>query len=136
MRNFVVAYVGAAVAMLALDIVWLSTAYEPLYKPLMGHLLAPDIVLWAAVAFYVIYLVGLVVLAVLPAIGSASPWPGTLGRAALYGFCAYATYDLTNMATLKDFPPLVVAIDLVWGTALSTVVGAAALWSMRRFGSV
>ncbi len=132
MRRFWTAYAGAAVGMLVLDIPWLSIAGPRLYTPLMGHLLRPDFVVWAAVAFYLIYVAGIVILAVRP--GATSSPAAVIGRAAVYGFCAYATYDLTNLATLKDFPVVIVAADLLWGTFLSSVAAAVAFWSMRRFG--
>lgn len=132
MRRFWAAYAGAALGMLVFDIPWLSIAGPALYTPLMGHLLRPDIVVWAAVAFYLIYVTGLVILAVRPA--ADTPLSAVVGRAALYGFCAYATYDLTNMATLKDFPVVIVVADLIWGTVLSSVAAAVGFWSMRRFG--
>src|SRR3569832_451565 len=101
------AVMATAGAFLALDAVWLSTMGSRLYQPTIGHLMRPDVV-WAAVPlFYAIYLAGLAGIAVAP---STSAGNAAL-RGALRGFVAYATYDLTNQATLRDWPWLVTAVD-------------------------
>lgn len=120
--------------MLVLDSVWLTLAVDRLYRPNIGHLLRDDgFLLSAAVAFYLLYLSGVMVLAQLP----ARHWFGAAWRGAVFGLCAYGTYDLTNQATLRDWPWLVTSFDLVWGTALTAVVAAgghalASRWSGRQ----
>lgn len=113
-----VAYVATAVAMLAVDSVWLITMSERLYKPLIGPLLAPQFALAPAIAFYVIYVAGLVALAVAPGIASKSPMRA-LRSGAMLGFTAYATYDLTNQATLAHWSTILTLADMCWGTLLS-----------------
>ncbi len=113
-----VAYVATAVAMLAADSVWLVTMSDRLYKPLLGPLLAPQFALGPAIAFYVIYVAGLVALAVVPAIRSGSPMQA-LRNGAMLGFTAYATYDLTNQATLSHWSTVLTIADMCWGTILS-----------------
>ena len=119
------------VAFLAVDAVWLTTATPRLYRPVLASLLADKPNLAAAAVFYAIYVVGVLMLAVIPGVqgGSLSE---ALWRGAVLGFVAYATYDLTNLATLRDWPIHITLIDLAWGTALTTATACAgyhaALW--------
>ena len=117
-----------------LDFIWLITATPRIYAPKLGDLLAEQPRLGVAAVFYLVYLVGLVLLAVIPGIESGS-LSGALWRGALFGFIAYATYDLTNLATIRNWPVDVTIIDLVWGTSLNTVIAAAGyLAGTRWFG--
>ena len=112
MRRTILAYCGTLVAFLAMDAVWLTTMMDRLYKARIGHLLLPQPDIPAAAAFYLLYVVGIVGLAVLPASG----WRGALGRGALLGLVAYATYDLTNQATLAGWDAGLTLFDMAWGT--------------------
>jgi uncharacterized membrane protein len=116
------AYGVTAVVFLAMDAVWLTLATEPLYRPAIGHLMAPTVTWAAALLFYVFYFAGLVVFAVGPA---ASPLQA-LGRGALLGLMAYGAYDFTNQATLQGWPWALTLIDLAWGATVSGVSSAAA----------
>jgi uncharacterized membrane protein len=111
------------VAFFALDFVWLSQATPRIYKPALGSLLSEQPKLGVAAVFYLLYVVGVVVFAVVPALQQGNVVEA-LWRGALFGFLAYATYDLTNLATLRDFPWRIAAIDMVWGTVLNTAVAA------------
>ena len=104
-----------------IDAVWLSVIANKLYKSQLGPLLLEKPNMVAAVLFYVIFVVGIVVFAVLPAV-SAGDWKVALGYGALLGLVTYATYDLTNLATLKGFPLKIVIIDMLWGTVLTATV--------------
>lgn len=122
--------VGAAV-FLALDAVWLTTMADRLYRPAIGHLMRESYDVTAALAFYVVYLTGSSVFAVLPSRSA----PTALARGAFFGFVAYATYDLTNQATLRDWPWLLTLADLCWGsvvTAASAVCAHAARAHFER----
>jgi uncharacterized membrane protein len=92
-------------------------------------------VIWAAVLFYVLYLLGVVVLAVLPAVDGGG-WMAAARTGAVLGLVAYATYDLTNQATLRDWPVQITVLDLIWGTFVTTVAATAGtlitLWLARR----
>ncbi len=129
------AYGLTAVVFLAMDGVWLSSTQATFYKPAIGHLMAASVD-WLAVAlFYPLYLVGLQVFAIAPAFGTGRALTACL-RGALFGVIAYATYDLTNQATLRDWPWQVTVIDMVWGGIVSGVsagvAAALALATSRR----
>jgi uncharacterized membrane protein len=116
-------FLFAGLIMLALDAVWLTLAVDVLYRPRIGHLMRPDgFDAVAAAAFYVLYLAGVLVLALAP----SRDWRGAAWRGAAYGLCAYGTYDLTNQATLRDWPWLVTFVDLGWGMALTAAVAGGA----------
>lgn len=117
-------YLLTMVVFFALDFVWLSTATSRIYKPYLGDLLAEKPNLPVAAAFYLFYVVGILALAVVPALSNGNVWEA-VWRAALFGALAYGTYDLTNLATIKGWAWQVSAIDIVWGTALNSVVAAA-----------
>jgi uncharacterized membrane protein len=117
-RRFAIAYAAAAAVFLALDAAWLLTMYDRLYRPAIGHLLRDGFAMAPAVAFYALYILGVVVFAVAPGLASGRALVAA-ARGALFGLIAYATYDLTNQATLRDWPWHVTLIDLAWGAFVS-----------------
>ena len=123
MLRYLLTYLGTAATFLAMDAVWLTLTVDRLYRPRMGAIMADKPALGPAAAFYVIYISAVVVLAVLPA-AKADSWGQLLGRAALFGLAAYATYDLTNQATLKDWSSVVTLADLAWGTVVTTAAAS------------
>ena len=139
MPVWISAYVAAAVVMLALDGVWLGTMATQLYRPALGDLLKDSFSPAPAIAFYVVYVLGIVVLAIAPAL-QTSRWiaaaQSAAWRGALLGFVAYATYDLTNLATLRAWSLRVTLADLCWGTVLTAMASAAgaavATWVSQR----
>ena len=124
-RQQAVAYVSTAVVFLALDAIWLGTMADRLYRPAMGAIMLERFAVAPAVAFYLIYMAGVVVFAVAPALQTGR-WATALGYGAMLGFMAYATYDLTNQATLKNWSWTVTIADLCWGTFVTAVAAAAA----------
>jgi uncharacterized membrane protein len=123
MKRQLAAYVGTMIVMVGLDMLWLGVIAKPIYQQGIGHLMADKPNVPVAVLFYALYGLGLVVFAVLPA-GPAPGWGKTLGMAALFGLFAYATYDLTNLATLKQWPIGLSVIDMAWGTCISAAAAA------------
>jgi uncharacterized membrane protein len=134
MLSLLLAY-GATLAVQAgLDFAWLSLSSGPIYQAVLGGVLAERPNWTAAIAFYLMYGVGIVLFAVRPAL-AASDWRIAVLWGALFGFFAYATYDLTNLATLKIWSLKVSLIDVAWGTILSGISAGASAWvtlALRR----
>lgn len=114
-------YFATLIAFLAIDMIWLGLVARTFYRKYLGYLMAPSPNWLAAIIFYLLFIVGLLVFVVLPGI-EADSLRTTLLRAALFGLITYATYDLTNLATIKDWPVIVTVVDIGWGIFLSTVV--------------
>jgi len=114
-------YVITLLIFFAIDLVWLGVVAKNFYRQHIGHLMSPDVNWTAAVLFYAVYIAGIVFFAIKPAFEG-----GSAGRALAYGaalgFIAYATYDLTNQATMRDWPVVVTVADLAWGTVLTATV--------------
>lgn len=130
MNPYLAAYLSAVSAMVVLDMLWLGVVAKPVYQQAIGHLMAPQPKVFAVMVFYALYALGLMVFAVGPY--AASPaWGRTIFMGALFGFFAYATYDLTNLATLKGWPGRLTLIDMAWGTLLSSVAAGAGKAAMK-----
>ncbi len=115
----IVAYVATGLAFALIDSVWLRNAYTKLYQPEIGDMLMKDgFRLGPAIAFYLLYIIGMLIFAVVPATASGR-WQTALIQGAMLGFFCYMTYDLTNMATLKQWSMKVVILDIIWGTFLT-----------------
>ena len=140
--KIVMAYVATALVFGVLDAVWLRSAGPLLYRPALGTLLADKFRLAPAITFYVIYIAGLTYFAVVPGILSnsaagASVFAGvplSVLHGALIGLIAYATYDLTNQATMKVWPSHVTLIDMAWGSVASGFAAGVATFIVTRFG--
>lgn len=131
MNKYAAGYLATACVLLPLDLVFISFIAMPIYQQGIGHLLAAQPDVPAAVLFYGVFTLGLMVFAVAPTRMAA--WRRTLAAAALFGFFTYATYELTNLATLRGWPLHVVLMDLVWGCLLSAAAGSAGRAAMNRF---
>jgi uncharacterized membrane protein len=132
MRQVIIQYAIVFAVFLAIDFVWLSNASRWFYYPEIGQLLREKPNFLVAFIFYALYAVGLLVLVVQPALNHEG-----IGRAlmwgALFGLVAYATYDMTNLATMKGFTTRIAIIDMVWGTVLSASVSTIAVLLIRYF---
>jgi uncharacterized membrane protein len=117
-------YAAAFVAFLAIDGVWLVLVAGKLYGRYLGFLLSPTPNWFAAGIFYLLFVVGLLALVVVPGLEKRS-FKTTLLRAGIFGLITYATYDLTNLATIKNWSLLITVVDMLWGTILSVAVSAA-----------
>lgn len=114
-------YLVALAAFLAIDLLWLGLVARPFYQQQIGFLMADSPNWLVAMLFYLLFIVGLMVFVIVPGV-EANSLKTTLLKAALFGLVTYATYDLTNLATLKDWPALLSIVDMFWGTFLSASV--------------
>jgi uncharacterized membrane protein len=121
MTYYLKLYFATLIAFLAIDIVWLGLVARTVYQKYLGFLLTPTINWIAAVLFYLLFILGILVFVVVPGLENNS-LKVTLLRAALFGLITYATYDLTNLATVKNWPVLITVMDMAWGTVLSVLV--------------
>lgn len=131
--SFVKLYIIALVLFLAIDGIWLGLIAKNLYQQNIGHLMSDSIKFAPALLFYLVYVVGIIVLAVQPGI-DANSLGKTLMLAALFGFLAYGTYDFTNWATLKDWPAKIVLIDVLWGTFVTSTTAGLTWWLSKLIG--
>jgi uncharacterized membrane protein len=127
-----IAYLATLVVFVAVDFIWLSSMAEPLYRPTLGDMLAPQFRPVPAVLFYLLYGAGLTFLAVRAGLASGSLKTAVL-HGAVVGFTAYATYDLTNQSTLKNWSTILTVADLIWGTLLSASAAGAGHAIASRF---
>jgi uncharacterized membrane protein len=131
LKAYSIGYVAAALAMLGLDSIWLTLTANSLYRPLIGELMLDGFRPAPAIAFYALYLCGVVVFAIRPAF-AAGRWTIALVSGALFGLCAYGTYDLTNQATLKIWSTTVTLADMAWGSILTALSASAGYWAAAR----
>lgn len=113
-------YIVALVIFLIIDMLWLTVIAKNLYSKYLGYLMAPNVNFAAAAIFYLIFIVGLLFFVIDPALRMES-LPYALFAGLFFGFVTYATYDLTNLATIKDWPITITIIDLIWGSALGAM---------------
>jgi len=130
---YVKLYLATLAAFFAVDMVWLGLVARGFYSKHIGFLLSPSPKWAAAIVFYLLFVAGLLIFAILPGLQA-----GSLQRAlllgALFGLLTYATYDLTNLATVKDWPLIVTIVDMIWGTVLATIVTLAGFFIGRWLG--
>ena len=132
MKTYAIAYIATLVAFLVVDGVWLGLVAKNFYASQLGELMRKPVLLGPAAVFYLFYAAGIVFLVLRPnmpelPIGSVALF------GAILGFLAYGTYDVTNFATLKDWPPLMSLVDVVWGTALTSAAAVAGALAVRAF---
>jgi uncharacterized membrane protein len=131
MMRYFKLYLVSLAAFLAIDLLWLGVVARTFYSQYLGYIMAPSPNWLAAIIFYLLFIVGILFFVVVPGLESGS-LKTTLLRAALFGLITYATYDLTNLATLKDWPVLLSVVDLLWGTFLSVSVSAIGFIAGKR----
>ncbi|MBX9458230.1 MAG: DUF2177 family protein [Rhizobium sp.] len=133
MKTSIVAYASTFIVFLVIDFIWLSAMANVLYRPVLGDMLAPQFRLAPAVFFYLIFVAALTFFAVLPSLQPGKGLGSALLYGAFFGFAAYATYDLTNQATLKNWSTLLTVADLAWGSFVSAAAAGAGHWITTRF---
>ena len=130
MRTNLIAYATTALIFFAMDFAWLSVAGNLIYKPRLGSLLLDKPNLPLAAAFYLLYVVGIVIFAVMPALTQGS-WMRALWGGALLGLVAYGTYDLTNLSTLAGWSTTVSVFDMSWGVVVTGLAATAGYFITR-----
>jgi len=127
MKNFFVAFI----IFLVIDMLWLTVIAKNLYSKYLGYLMTDKVNFAAAFIFYILFIIGLLVFVINPGLESKSLLK-TVGLASLFGLITYATYDLTNLATIKNWPLNITIIDLIWGTTLSTLVSLISFLILKK----
>lgn len=134
MRQLIIEYIVAAALFLTADFLWLRNMGPAFYTPELGGLLREQPQLGVALAFYLLFVVGLVMFVIHPAMQGETYLMIAI-KGAMFGLVAYATYDLTNLATLRGFSPKVAIVDMAWGAFVSASVSLATVWVLRRFAA-
>jgi len=130
---FLKLYAIALPVFFAIDMVWLGLVAKDFYRAQIGTLMKSDVNWAAAIIFYLIFIAGLVVFVISPAVEKGS-WTHAFLFGALFGLVCYATYDLTNLAIAKDWPLLVTIVDLVWGAVLAASVSVVTYFIATKIG--
>lgn len=125
--KFLVAYLITAVVFLIIDYIWLGVVMKDYFQEQLSHLMREEVQLGIAALFYLFYAAGIVMLAIVPAL-EAQSWVKAVFLGATLGFLTYGTYDVTNAATLKDWPMMMSIIDVAWGTALTGFCALVGYW--------
>ena len=120
-KSTIISYLLTLIVFLIVDMFWLGIIAKNLYQKYLGGFLTDRVNWTAALIFYLIYVAGISIFAIYPAVSKGSAFNAIL-MGALFGLFTYATYDLTNLATLKDWPLNIVFIDILWGAFLSAIV--------------
>ena len=131
MSRILLTYAVSVPVFFVVDMIWLGVIARGFYRKALEPLLTPNINWTAAIIFYFLFLVGVLIFALLPGIEKRS-LVYTVVMAALFGFISYATYDLTNLATLRDWPLMLSIVDMIWGSFLSASTAAITYLIMSR----
>lgn len=132
MMTFLKLYAIALPVFFAIDLTWIGFVAKNFYKSQIGYLMTSTVNWTAAIVFYLLFIVGMIVFVIGPAY-EAHSWSRALLYGAMFGFMTYATYDLTNLATVKDWPLLVTVVDLTWGTVLAASVSTVTVLIAQYF---
>lgn len=128
--KLLISYVLTSLVFFALDMLWLGFVAKDLYKKYLGGFLSDTVNWTAAIIFYLLFIIGIFIFVILPATEIHSVGKAIL-YGALFGFFTYATYDLTNMATMKNWPINIVFIDIIWGMVLTGLVSTAGFYIVK-----
>lgn len=127
MLKYLAVYFSFFFALIIIDFIWLLGIAKNLYRTEMGSLMASEPNLWAGLGFYLIYALGACIFVIVPALSKQS-WIYAMQYGALFGLFCYMTYDLTNLAVIKDFPIRLAFIDIAWGASLTAISSTIAYW--------
>ena len=130
MKSIIISYLLTFVVFIIIDMLWLGVIAKNLYQKYLGEFLTDNVNWTAAIIFYLIYVVGISIFAIYPSVNKDSVYNAIL-MGALFGIFTYATYDLTNLATLKGWPLPIVFIDIIWGAVLSATVSLSGFYIVK-----
>ena len=131
MLKYLAVYFSFLLTLIVIDLIWLLGIAKNLYRDDMGSLMASEPKLLAGLGFYLLYALGSTIFVILPALSKQS-WMYAVQYGALFGFFCYMTYDLTNLAVIRDFPTRLAFIDIAWGSAVTALSAAMAYWAGTR----
>ena len=130
-KCFIIAAFIASIIFLVIDVIWLSFATKSFYRPLLGDLISDKPVLWAAGLFYVLYMFGMAVIVIQPCV-EPEALIKSLYTGFIFGLVAYGTYNLTNMAVIKDWSSTVVFVDMFWGASLTAISSTTGIYLAKK----
>ena len=130
--KLLISYALTFAVFLVIDMAWLGFIAKGLYKKYLGGFLSEQVNWTAAIVFYLLFVVGIFIFAIMPSVEKGSV-VSAIVLGALFGFFTYATYDLTNLATLKNWPLTIVFIDILWGSVLTGIVSTAGFYIVKFF---
>ena len=131
MLRYLLIYLAFLLSLLTIDLIWLLGVAKNLYRDDMGDLMAHEPKLWAGLSFYLLYAVGACTFVIIPALSKQS-WTYALQFGALFGLFCYMTYDLTNLAVIRDFPTRLAFVDIAWGSLVTAGCSSLAYWVGNR----
>lgn len=131
MRRYLILYMISLAAFFAIDMLWLGLVASSFYQQQLGFLMAPTPNWFVAALFYLLFVLGILFFVIVPGV-NANSLKATLMKGAMFGLISYATYDLTNLATLKNWPVLLSVIDMLWGTFLGVSIGWIGFFAGKR----
>ena len=129
-KTILISYLLTFIVFLMIDMLWLGVLAKNIYQKYLGSFLTDNVNWTAAIIFYMIFVVGISIFSIYPAVNKGSVYHAIL-MGALFGFFTYATYDLTNLATLKGWPLPIVIIDIIWGSVLSALVSLSGFYIVK-----
>lgn len=131
MLKYLAVYLSFLLSLVVIDLIWLLGIAKNLYRDEMGSLMASEPKLLAGLGFYLLYALGASIFVIIPAISKQS-WLYAVQYGALFGLFCYMTYDLTNLAVIRDFPVRLAFIDIVWGSAVTAASATISYWVATR----
>jgi uncharacterized membrane protein len=133
MKSIIINFILTFIVFIVIDMAWLGFIAKNLYQKYLGSLLTDNVNWTAAIIFYLLFVVGVSIFAIYPAVNKDSVWTAVI-LGALFGFFTYATYDLTNLSTLKGWPLGIVFIDIAWGSVLTSIVSLSGFYIAKFVG--
>ena len=132
--KLIISYILTFAVFFIIDMAWLGFVAKDIYKKYLGNLLSDNVNWVAAIVFYLLFVIGIFIFAIMPSVDKNS-LQSAIVLGALFGFFTYATYDLTNLATLKDWSLTIVFIDIMWGAVLTGIVSTAGFYIVQYIGN-